>query len=148
MDLKTGVFVTLFLLIGGFNCVAEDTVGMTRSMKEILDDINRRYDDFFRYQNYLTERLDRMQHGVADRKEAERDRQKELERARKEFVMSRKARPNDEPLRLRWEAEQKERAAQNEMLRRRYVERREYLESYLNKGRKIPEMKELDLEDY
>lgn len=148
MGIKTGVFVTLFAVFSGWECGAQDTVDLTKSAKQVMQEINSRYDDFFKYQNYLQERLERLQSGRNERQERERKHALAMEQARQRLVKERKAKPSDEVLRLRWEAEQKERAQHNELLRRRYVERRDYFEDYLKKGRQIPEMKEYGLEDY
>ncbi len=71
-----------------------------------------------------------------------------IEKARQEYVKTKRPNPSDEALRLRHEAAEKERAAQHEMSRRRYVEQQVTIEQLLLKGRKIPELKEFDLEHY
>lgn len=113
-----------------------------------LEQINKRYDDFFRWMKAREERYEKSQIATDERKKAIKAREEKLEQERKKFVAERKAKPNTEPLRIKWEAYLKERQEQMELLRRRYVEQRNETEQYLKKGRTIPEMKEYDLEGY
>lgn len=115
---------------------------------EMVKRINERYDDFFRHRQAQEEREQRTQGSRDERKKIEKAHAAGMEKARQDYVRSRKARPSDEASRLRHEAAEKERAANLEMLRRRYVQRRDVAEQYLKKGRKIPELKEFDLEGY
>lgn len=118
------------------------------STEEMVKRINARYDDFFRWHRAQEERWERLRAGVGERKKAEKEHAREIEKAREAYVKARKERPSDEALRLRFEAAQKERAAHMEMLRRRYVQQRDTAEQYMLKGRTIPELKEFDLENY
>ena len=127
---------------------AEDAALPSHSVEKMVERINQRYDDFFRYHRELEERWQKRRESIGDRKKLEAAQKQKLEESRLEYVKNRKPRASNEPLRLRWEAEQKERASQVEMLRRRYVQQRDEVERYLKKGRQIPEMKEFDLEGY
>lgn len=118
------------------------------AIKKQLAEINARYDDFFRWIKARDERYERSQVATGERKKAEKAHAEFLERAREKYVKERKAKPDTEPLRLKWEQQVKEEKEQMELLRRRYVERRNEVEQYLKKGRTIPEMKEYDLEGY
>jgi hypothetical protein len=118
------------------------------AIKKQLAEINARYDDFFRWIKARDERYERSQVATGERKKAEKAHAEFLERAREKYVKERKAKPDMEPLRLKWEQQVKEEKEQMELLRRRYVERRNEVEQYLKKGRTIPEMKEYDLEGY
>lgn len=113
-----------------------------------VERINKRYDDFFRYIREREERFERSQKSNDDRKKIEHARMERLEKARQKYVMERKARPNLDYLRVQYERELKEHQEKMEMLRRRYVEKRDELDQYLKKGRQIPEMKEYELEGY
>lgn len=113
-----------------------------------LEEINKRYDDFFRWLKAREERYEKSQIATDERKKAIKEREEKLERAREKFVLERKEKPNMEPLRIKWEAYLKERQEQMELLRRRYVEQKNETEQYLKKGRTIPEMLEYDLEGY
>jgi|GEM_PF-6611168 len=119
------------------------------STEQMVKRINDRYDDFFRVLREREEHEQKLQGSATnERKERERAQALRMEQARQEYVKSRKARPSDEALRLRQEAADKERAANLEMMRRRYVQQRDMAEQYLKKGRQIPELKEFDLENY
>lgn len=118
------------------------------SVSQMVERINERYDDFFKYHRHLEERWERLKIGADERKKMVREHHKKIEIARQEYVKSRRARPSDEPLRLKWEQEQKNRQEQIEMLRQRYVQKRDTVEQYLKKGRQIPGLKEFGLEDY
>ena len=132
----------LFLLLGPLLCGAQDTV----SVESEVQKINRRYDDFFQHRQNQEKRLERLDVGRDERKEQIRERRARLEEARKEYARQRKR--ADAAEEKRWEAEQKARRDHHEMLRRRHVQSRDTVEQYLLKGRKIPELKEYDLEGY
>lgn len=134
----------LFLLLSFvfiLPCHADNSADMVKR-------INERYDDFFNWHRSQEERMKRFNHGVDERKNIEKAHAQRIEKARVEYVKARRARPSDESLRLKWEAGEKERSAQNEMLRRRFVQQKDAADQYLLKGRKIPELKEFDLENY
>jgi len=118
------------------------------SLEQMVKRINDRYDDFFRYHRQMEERWEIRRRSLGERKKLEAAHAARMERARQEYIKARRERPSDEPLRLRWEAQEKERLAHLEMLRRRYVQQRDLAEQYLKKGRQIPGMKEFDLEGY
>ena len=113
-----------------------------------IERINERYDDFWRYIKAREQRAEKSQISNDDRKKGEAARKENLERERQKYVLERKARPSLEHLRPEYEAQLKEEKEKNELLRRRYVEQRDETEQYLKKGRRIPEMKEYDLEGY
>lgn len=113
-----------------------------------VEKINERYEDFFRYRRYLEERLEKLEEGQGDRQAMLREHARRLEAARKMFVESEQAKPSDEPLRVKWEAEQRARELEREKLRLKHVAERDQLEAYRLRGRKIPEMKEYGLDEY
>ncbi|HMN67473.1 MAG TPA: hypothetical protein PKC28_02945 [Bdellovibrionales bacterium] len=117
-------------------------------LKRSLEQINERYDDFLQVHDAQERRQERIDAQRGNRRAEEKARAHALEKARVEFIQSKKKRESDEPLRVRWEKEQKGRQEEFEMLRARYVDRRDTVEQYLRKGREIPPMKEFDLEDY
>lgn len=141
MDRLIRVIVNLALIFTAYSAPA------ALPEKE-LELINKRYDDFFRWLKARDERYEKSQIATDERKKSLKAREEKLEREREKFVLERKAKPNTEPLRIKWEAYLKERQEQMELLRRRYVEQRNETEQYLKKGRMIPEMKEYDLEGY
>ncbi len=145
-------FVLKFLIWGGLFsghvCVAEDTQPMSEFVKEMVERINQRYDDFFRYHREMEERMARFEVGRGERKAAEKRYYDELERARVEYVKNKKAKDSTEHLRVQWEREEKERREKMEMFRQRHVRARDEIERHLLRGRKIPELKEYDLEGY
>lgn len=118
------------------------------TVEQMVERINQRYDDFFRFNRKMEERWDSMRSGASERRKLVAAHAVKVEEARKQFVQARKARPSDEPLRLKWEQEQKNRLEQIEILRQRFVRKRDTVEQYLKKGRQIPGLKEFGLEDY
>ena len=114
----------------------------------MVERINQRYDDFYRYHRELEERNSLLEQGRGDRKATEKAYYDKLERAREDYVQTKKPRQSLEPLRAGWEQQEKERREKQEMNRQRHVHSRDELEKYLIKGRKIPELKEYGLEDY
>ena len=110
--------------------------------------LNERYDDFFRYHQQRAEREERLQRGVPDVHEARRRHEERLEQARRAHVTVPKDLALEERRRIEWEAMQKVRLAQLEEARKCLVQQRQAAEQVLLKGRKIPEMKEYDLEGY
>lgn len=125
------------------NC---DSVDMERMKKEI-ERINQRHDDFFRERREREEREARAQQGAEQVKIQLEARQKELEKARQAFKAVPKDYAREEALRIQWEADQKEKAKKMELARLCEVQQRAKVEEILKKGRKIPEMKEFDLEE-
>lgn len=139
--------IMLFFCVGGA-VHASPNLEVTGSVEEMVERINQRYDDFFRWHRQQEERWKRFEVGTQERKKMEKEHAEKLEHARVAYIKARRERPSDEPLRIKWEKEQKERQEHIEMLRRRYVDQRDTIEKYLKKGRQIPEMKEYDLEGY
>ena len=118
------------------------------TVKDMVKRINQRYDDFFEYRRDQEERWSKQNQAVGERKKLEAEHVRGMEKAREEYVKNRRASPSLEHLRVKFEAEEKERQAKAEMQRRRYVDRRNEIEQYIKKGRAIPELKEFDLEGY
>lgn len=145
-------FIMLFAFQLAQPCSAEDTSagGQALSVERMVKRINERHDDFFRYHRELEERWEKRRGTIGERKKLEAIHAEKVEHAREEYVKSKasRVRPTDEASRLRHEAAEKDRLAQNEMLRLRYVKQRDTVEQYLKKGRAIPELKEFDLEGY
>ncbi len=113
-----------------------------------IDYINERYDDFFRYQEAKEKHEARLQTGVDEVKAAKEKRELEMKRAAAEYNRTRKDYAKEEALRIEWEAKQKELAKRVELARLCEVQQRRAAEELLKKGRKIPELKEFDLEGY
>lgn len=123
-----------------------DEVDMKRLEREI-GRINQRYDDFFEYQERRERHEQVLQEGAAAVKAARESREKELERARQAYKSTPKDYAKEEALRLEWEARQKQRSQQMELARLCEVQQRTRAEEILRRGRKIPELKEFDLEE-
>jgi len=123
-----------------------DDVDMERLEKEI-ERINRRYDDFFTYEERREKHLQRLQDGVPEAKAIRETREKELERARQAYRAVPKDYAKEEAMRIEWEARQKEKAKQMEANRLCEVQQRQKALAILKRGRKIPELKEFDLEE-
>lgn len=113
-----------------------------------IDYINERYDDFFRYEAAREEHEKKLQQGVPAVKEAREKRELELKRAALDYKREKKDYAKEEALRIEWEKVQKEKAKEVELARLCEVQQRRAAEELLKKGRKIPELKEFDLENY
>lgn len=113
-----------------------------------IDYINERYDDFFRYQEAREKHEARLQMGVDEVKAAKEKRELEMKRAAAEYRRTKKDYAKEEALRIEWEKAQKERDKRIELARLCEVQQRRAAEELLKKGRKIPELKEFDLEHY
>jgi cupin superfamily acireductone dioxygenase involved in methionine salvage len=148
MDSLVSKLILVLLMFSSLMCGAEATQQNVLSVQDMVERINQRYDDFFRYHRGMEERAKRFEHGRGERKAAEKAHYDSLERARQRYVETKKPRNSDEPLRIQWEKEEKERKEKFEMYRQRHVRTRDEVERYLLKGRKIPELKEYDLEGY
>ncbi|MGE0527416.1 MAG: hypothetical protein AB7G93_13535 [Bdellovibrionales bacterium] len=116
---------------------------------EIVERINRRYDDFFRLEHEREEREAEIRQHAHDVKKARQKRAERLERAREEYVKNRPPREEEsEILRKRWEAEEKDRRQRLELARDCYIKNQEEAQEILNRGRRIPELREYNLQDY
>lgn len=123
-----------------------DDVDRERLEKEIQR-INQRYDDFFQYQEGKERHQRKLEEGVAEVKALKETREKELERARQAYRSTPKDYAKEEALRIEWEARQKEKTKQMELARLCEVQQRAKAQDILKRGRKIPEVKEFDLEE-
>lgn len=115
---------------------------------ELIQQMNRRYDDFF-IQRQAKERLDEQrQKNAANVGSERRAREAAREKARLEYVHNHERVGEDELLRKKWEAAEADRREEQEMSRRRYVKHRDQVDDLRRRGRTVPELKEYDLEDY
>lgn len=112
-----------------------------------VERLNERYDDFFRYQRAKEEHEAKLERGVPEVKAMREIHEKELERAREAYVAKPKDPEREERLRLEWEKRQKLREAEHVEARRCELLSRHEAESAEKRGRKIPEMKEYDLDE-
>jgi hypothetical protein len=120
----------------------------SKFVQEMVERINKRYDDFFRYHREMEERMEKLEAGRGERKKAEAAYYAKIEEARVQYVKNKKPKNSDEALRIRWEQEEKERKEKFELFRKRHVQARDEIERYRLKGRQIPELQEYDLEGY
>ncbi len=138
----------LIALLNPFTATALvcDTAETERAHREV-ERINQRYEDFFRYQRQLEEHTREVEAGAPQVKIQQEIREKELERARRQYRSVPKDYAREEALRIEWEKSQKDRVKQIELARLCEVQQRDAAEQILKKGRKIPELKEFDLEE-
>lgn len=109
-------------------------------------ELENRYRDFYDHLQRIEKTNKKRLSGVGEVKR-ERDRRlKAQEQSRKRFVAERRAAPSTEPMRLRWEAEQKKLAQKREKLRSYYVIRKDELRRLLETSRRIPPETELGLD--
>lgn len=142
--------VHLLIVLGLFHatapaqeCAPEDT-GV--SGQKMVERINERYDDFFRYQRHQEERDRERNKGRGENKARLAQREKQIEKARQEYVRNRRPPPDRRDLEAQFEAAQKKRVAKNEAARRCYVQQRQKAEQILKRGRLIPGNLEYQLE--
>lgn len=126
-----------------FQCDSKDT-----GQEEMIERINKRYDDFFRHQRMEVERTrDRQK----DRGQNHRERlahEAQMERARLAYLKSHRAAPDQEAkMEAEMEKRRKERNAANEAARSCYVQSQLRAEKLLKRGRMIPGNLEYHLED-
>lgn len=136
------LLILFFPMLGWADCPPQDVD------RSAVDRINRRYDDFFRYQREREEKANRANLGAEEAKAQREAHLQRMEAARKAYTRQPKDEAREEALRLQWEEMQKKRVAQMEAARKCEVEKRAAAEQLLQRGRKIPELKEFDLEDY
>lgn len=115
--------------------------------ERLVERINRRYDDFYRFRRVADERNEKREKARDEGKELRKQRAERLENARKDYVKNRRPPPDRRDLELRHEREQKERVARQELARRCFVQQREEANRLLSRGRKIPGNLEFDIED-
>ena len=116
--------------------------------KRAIERINRRYDDFFRYQEHLEARDKARDHARSDLRHADRERAARLERARLAYVQTRRAHPNhDAELEAAQLREKKRRDHEIEAARENFVRQQTRLDSAMSRGRTIPGNKEFGLDE-
>lgn len=125
------------------SCGAKDGADVNR----MVERINKRYDDFFRYKQHIEERERSRNVGRGENKARLQAHEKEIERARQLYIKTRRPPPDTREAEKQFEDEYKARLAKIEQARRCYVMERDHAEQFLLKGRKIPENKEYDLEE-
>lgn len=119
----------------------------TASSVKMVERINQRHDDFFRYQRHLEEREIARNKGRGENKVVLAKHEKRLEAARQEYIKNRRPKPDRSDLEAKSENERKERNAKLELARRCYVQQQSAEEALLKRGRMIPGNQEFDLEE-
>lgn len=113
-----------------------------------VEELNRRYDDFF-HQLHERERLDEQRQKHAGEVTKEREQHSAMmEKARKDYIKNKPKLDFDPRAEAQWLREQKAYKENQDMNRRRLVQKKHTTEETLKRGRKIPELKEHDLEGY
>jgi hypothetical protein len=139
------VYFSLMLsLLIPHHCGAEAT---DDDQSPMVERINQRYDDFFRRQRAMEEEERQRDKKANEIKRVREEHEKRIEEARREYVKSRRKVVEDPRLEQQWLEHEKDVKQQNDQFRKRYVKRRDAVEAIRRKGRRIPEMKEYDLEE-
>jgi hypothetical protein len=145
------LLVTILFLLNAsvWPSLAADQCGQldTSIQKRSIEQINERYDDFFRYQRYLEQREESLESGRGENKGLLAERERRNEEARLEFLKARRPRPDTSALEQAWIVAEKERADRIESARDCTVQQRSQLEQIMRRGRRIPEMQEFHLEE-
>ena len=143
-------FCCVFLLVGftisGWKISAAEKSDLSKS--PLIQRLNERYDDFFKHQREQEEWDQRRDVGREKIKEVREAHKEQLERAREEYVQSRRAKPDDKAAYQKWLANEAAWKEKLDVARRKLVEKRNTVEDLRRRGRSIPPLKEYDLEDY
>lgn len=113
----------------------------------LVHGLNERHDDFFRYRRYLEGREKSMEKGRGENRTFLAEHERKLEMARKDYLKNRRPRPDTTAQESAAEREHKQRLARNEDARRCYVLQRARLDALMNRGRKVPEDLEYNLNE-
>ncbi len=127
----------------GVQCESKDVEAHGREIERI----DQRYQDFFKEREHLEGRIQEMNQGVNEVRAERLARQKRLDQARQEYRVSPRNQAREDALQAQWEREQKARTAEFEQKRLCEVQQRDRAKTILQRGKKIPEMKEFDLEE-
>jgi hypothetical protein len=138
------VLCILVSLLRPLQCGAEATDSDERAM---VERINERYDDFFRRQSELDELNAKREREAQEIKKVRSEHEKEVEEARRLYVLSRRKAVEDPRLEQQWEEQQKQAKQEMDQDRRRYVKEKKTVEDIVRRGRHIDENKEYDIED-
>lgn len=138
-----GALLTVFVVFpaGGQSV----SVGKDREYRQMLQELNKRYEGFFVHEQKQKRWDAKRKMGVSKAKEKRRKYSSERERNRKNFV--RVPPRNMEPLRLKWEANQQKAREKRERFRMEFAKKRAEINKVRQSARKIPEKKEVGLED-
>ncbi len=112
-----------------------------------VEEINRRYDDFFHFQAEREKKENQRNQGRDAIRQLRLEHTKILEVARRDYVRSRVKQVEDPRLEREWDNQVKAWKQDNEAARRQFVKQRALTEGIVRKGRRIPEKLEFELED-
>lgn len=125
--------------------MAQESVYSNPEFRDMLQDLNQRYEDFFVHESE-EQRWQRQFRVGAEEVKRERKQQIEVDESdRLEFIRNRKAEPSKTPLFRQWQSEQRMQAAEYEANRKQYVSTKGELNKIEQSARKIPEEKEYRL---
>ena len=150
LNLNPILVLTLILTHGlGISLTAEaDCKSKRPDEHREIEQINQRYDDFFKHRAHDSEREQVRNHGRHHLHTHDLERAAALERARLTYLQTRKAPvDHDGELERQMEHARKEREHSIEIARECYVHEQSRLESITRRGRTVPEKQEYDLED-
>lgn len=119
----------------------------TSGGSQMVERINQRYDDFFRYHRHLEERQAARDKGRAELKGRHEAREHEMERARLAYVKNRRPAPDTAEMEARYNLKEKQRQIALEAARECYVQQKTHAEQILIRGRMIPANKEYELDN-
>ena len=122
-----------------------ELIGKDPEYRQMLKELNKRYEGFFVHDQEKKRWDSQRKLGIQEAKKIRDTYKEKRENARKNFV--RVPPPNMEPARLRWEAEQKKIQENREKLRHEFSKKRSEIERVRASARKIPENKEVGLEE-
>lgn len=137
-----------FLLLNQAHASAQQCDTKVTGAEHMIERINKRYDDFFRYRHEQEARDHARERGRGENKELLERHDKALEKARLAYLKERRTPPDhDKEIEAEMLKGQKERKDKLEAARQCYVQKEAQAEAILKRGRQIPENEEFDIED-
>lgn len=137
--------LSILLLLPQLSWARNSYLGSDPEYREMLKDLNKRYEGFFVHEQNEKRWNSKRKSGIPRATQLRNIYKSQREKARKNFV--RKPPKNQEPARLRWEAQQKKIKLGREKLRQDFSKKRSEIEKVQSSARKIPENKEVGLEE-
>lgn len=116
--------------------------------KRRVERLNERYDDFYKRRSEMEANEELRERNADEIKKLRAQYAEGHEKARQEFVKNRKPKEKEDPrLEQEWLEQEQARKEMNKMARNCFVRSKEDLKAIEKKGRRIPEMKEYDLDE-
>lgn len=117
-----------------------------RIFRSQIEELNRRYEDFFEHEEGVVRYLERLKQGIPEVRSERRRQSVEAETALRQFRLERRAKPDSSALEAQDFAQKQAEAQAFERHRRVHVQHRLQLRQISESARKIPENRDAGLE--